>query len=80
MYLILCRRLLFKISIRIPYQNTCNLDLFLVPHYKNNIGTNSFLYCALILAYTICSYLNIFVLSRDHFKTKSIILLENTVH
>jgi hypothetical protein len=76
-YNIVCPELLSEISFRIPYLITRNSELFLVPHYKTNSGTNSFFPRALMLANKICIHLDIFFLSRECFKSKSLLLLKN---
>lgn len=76
-YNIVCPELLSEISFRIPYLITRNSHLFLVPHYKTNSGTNSIFPRALILANKICIHSDIFFLSRNCFKSKSMLLLKN---
>jgi len=76
-YNIVCPELLSDIGFRIPYMFTRNSDLFSVPHCTTNSGTNYFLHRALILANKICLYLDTFFLSRNCFKTKSMLLLKN---
>jgi len=76
-YNIVCLELLSKISFRIPYLITRNSDLILVPHYKTNCGTNSFFPRAFILVNKICIHLEIFFLSRNCFKSKSMLILKN---
>jgi len=76
-YNIVCPELLSEISFRILYLITRNSDLFLVPHYKTNSGTNSFLPRALILANKMYIHLDIFFLTRSCFKSKSMLLLKN---
>jgi len=75
-YNIVCPELLSEICFRFPYLITCNSDLYLVPHYKTNSDTNSFMDQALILANKICMYLNIFLLFRNCFKRESMLLLK----
>jgi len=41
-YNIVYSKLMSEIGFRIPYMFTRNSDLFLVPHYTTNSGTNNF--------------------------------------
>lgn len=72
-----CNKLLSEITIRIPYQNTRNSDLFLVPNLKLvEVQIIFFFSLALILANDIC-HLAIFVFYRvPCFKLKSMLLLK----
>jgi hypothetical protein len=75
-YNIVCPELLSEIDFRIPYLITRNADLFFVPHFKTNSSTNYFLHRVLFLTNNICMYLDIFFLSRNCLKIKSMLLLK----
>ena len=74
---VICPEILALINFRVPRKNTRNLDLFKIPFYKTNIGTNSFLPRALFLANIISASLDFFNMSRYSFKANTLILLNN---
>lgn len=66
---VLCPELLAMIiGLRIPLLYTCNLDLFIIPHYRTNSGAYSFLPRAFRLANTISHYLDFLNSTHVNFK------------
>ncbi|KAF0760449.1 MI domain-containing protein [Aphis craccivora] len=68
---VICPEILALINFRIPRKSTRNLDLFKIPFYKTNIGTNSFLPRVLFLANIISATLDFFNMSRYTFKANT---------
>jgi len=76
---VICPEILALINFRIPRKSTRNLDLFKIPFYKTNIGTNSFLPRVLFLANIISATLDFFNMSRYTFKANTLIILNNNI-
>ena len=73
-----CKAILNLIGFRISSRFTRNSDLFYSPNFNTNSGKNSFFSRAIINANRISTVLDFFVLTRQVFKSKTLLFLNHS--